>query len=186
MIPLRIASIAFVMLLLPVGCNDSGGNGTPPATTGAGAPDDAQAKTPPPVVAPDNPMKLPDPPRPGELEQALQAVIDFQALIEAKDYDTLYAKHLHSAAHKKTSKDRFVRTFEDEMGVRMGLLLEAILQAQDAGGIQSGALVFKRYPDGKVPEAIALEVPSRRGDRDWAYRLIMAPDGDELKFYDVD
>ncbi|MCP3905024.1 MAG: hypothetical protein GY715_15480 [Planctomycetes bacterium] len=187
MTSLRTALLAIALLLLPVACTDSGGGDTatePNPTPRVKAP--PAAKPPPKVVAPEKPLVLPDPPVPGEIEAALITVAALKTLAEDQDYRKIYDEQLHSIGREKTSYDRFLSVFEGGVGSRMAVLCDAIQQAQEAGGIQSGALIFKRYPNHKVPGSIALQVPSRQGDRDWAYRLVMAPDPVELKFFDID
>jgi hypothetical protein len=120
---------------------------------------------------------------------AIAAIKAYLAATRAKDFGVLYERHLHSAAKARTTKEQFVQWMESGFAATIEQLCVAILAAHDGGGgLTIGPMDFPL-----VPGTIVLELArAKRPPQDDvikpgnAFRIEIAPDPKELKFYDID
>ena len=120
---------------------------------------------------------------------AIAAVKAYLAAIRAKDFGGLYERHFHSAARPRTTKEQFIQRMEAGFVTTLEQLCVAILAAHEAGaGLRIGPM-----DDPLVPGTIVLELPRPKRPRQDevikpgnAFRIQIAPDPKDLKFYDID
>jgi hypothetical protein len=120
---------------------------------------------------------------------AIAAIKAYLAATRAKDFGVLYERHFHSAAKARATKEQFVQRMNAGFADTLAQLCIAILAAHDGGA----GLTIGPMDSPLVPGTIVLELaPAKRPPQDEvikpgnAFRIQIAPDPKDLKFYDID
>ena len=129
------------------------------------------------------------PPTPEADKAAAIGVIKaYLAATRAKDFGILYQRHFHSAAKARTTKEQFIQRMEAGFSATLEQICVDILAAHDGGG----GLTIAPMDSPLVPGTIVLELArAKRTPQDEikpgnAFRIQIAPDPKDLKFYDID
>ncbi len=120
---------------------------------------------------------------------AVIAIKAYLAATQAKDFGDLYERYFHSAAKARTTKEQFVRRMEAGFASTLEQLCVAILAAHHNGA----GLTINPMDSPLVPGTIVLELAqAKRPSQNEvikagnAFRIQIAPDVKDLKFYDID
>jgi hypothetical protein len=120
---------------------------------------------------------------------AIAAIKAYLAATRAKDFGSLYERHFHSVAKARVTNEQFVQRMEAGFAATLEQLCVAILAAHDAGGgLTIGPMESPLVPGTIVLELIRAKRPpqSESIKPGNAFRIQIAPDPKDLKFYDVD
>jgi hypothetical protein len=121
---------------------------------------------------------------------AIGAIRVYLDAVRSHDFGVLYDRHFHSAAKARTTRDEFIQHMQDGFAATLEQLCAEILTEYQRGGLRSGTLTIgpTQYP--LVP-GIELARKKRVPDEGVikpgnAFRIQIAPDPKDLKFYDID
>ena len=125
-------------------------------------------------------------------KRIISAIQTYQKVLASKDYKRLYQECVHSALKKRVTEEQFTKQIATAPDL-LGKFFEDVLVAYGKKGSRDADFQIGAMPTPLIPGTLMIQFadridaePKLRWPKGDPLRIQMAPDGDHIKFYDID